>query len=255
MGNRLTELARGLALLIGVVALPQPAHAVILNLGVDIKSDGSYVVTSFYNGSNDGDVLHGGRQRTGLVIPPFINIPPIFIPGESLTLTLNTAAVFGGYQINSASLFVDALDIANDDVPHIFVQGTQLADLSNNSGSGTRIPVQGGPVGTTAPRLDPGDVDNSFYTLTGSLKDTLATSTNYTVKFANADVRTAQLFLPASNDFRVDGINIQVDAQELPPPPPPQEPVVPEPATLLLVGLSGLGAAVSGVRTRKATRV
>ena len=217
-----------MAMLIGLVVVPQQAHAVILNFGVDILSNGLTVQSGFYA----EDPVPG----SGVTLAP----------GGSYTLVLNTAAIFGGYTINSATLFVDAnlyeasgsiLGVPLYDLSNVKAQGQSLGSLADTPNP-SLIPLVGG--GTVA--NNDFDIDNTFFSLTGSLKNDLATDSTYQVLFTNTQTTytgLGQTVVNAARSFRVEGINIQADAT------PIQEPDhchTPEPASLVLFGMGVLGA-------------
>jgi len=224
--------------LVCLVSVPGPAHAVILNFGVDIFSDGtnSLPATSFFGG--DADNVANGRVLT----PTHVGQPG---PSTYL-LTLDAASVFGGYTINSASLFIDGFNVDTGDAMTVLVQGVSVGSLADNSGAGTLVPVITG--GTAATALT-SDVDNTFYTLGSfiTLSD-LATDSTFTIQINNTHTGNS-----VPRQFRIDGINLQADATLIddggngghPPP------FVPEPSSMLLVGLGGLGAGL--FRKRKST--
>lgn len=198
-----------------LAAAPRVAHAAILNYGVDVLTDGSFTVTPFYHDSASGHVIKGGT--TGVKF------------GQTSAFTLNTKAVFKGYTINSASLFVDGVNIDSDDNAEVRLQGGLIGELKNTPHALTRVPVKTG--GT---QLSPvaSDTDNTFFTLSPALASQLATSSAYQVAFHNADFNPRGR---STNDFRVDGFNFQVDAT----------PIIPEPGSLVIFGLGGLGLALA----------
>ena len=98
-GGRVVGTVLGAVVLLAVTATP--AHAVILNFGVDIANDGSFSLTPFYDRSDDGKFLRGGLTKSGKVTSV----------GDTYTLTLDFTSAFTDYRINSATLFVDAKDV------------------------------------------------------------------------------------------------------------------------------------------------
>jgi len=207
--NKILRVVAGVVF--GLVMLQTPAHAVILNYGVDIFTNGSFSVLPFYDISDSGKTLKGGI--TGVSA------------GQTYTLSLNTKSKFHGYKINSASLFIDAVAIGSDDNGQVRVQGALLGELADTKHSVTRVPLIGGG---TAHTPEASDVDNSFFALPDNLASQLATDSTYHISFHNADFNSKKA---GPNNFRVDGINLQVDAT-----------AIPEPGSLLLFGLGSLGA-------------
>lgn len=206
-----------------LAAAPRVAHAAILNYGVDVLTDGSFTVTPFYADSDGGHVIKGGI--TGVK------------SGQTSTFTLDTKAAFKGYTINSASLFVDGVNIDSDDNAQVRLQGSLIGELKDVPHALTRVPVKAG--GT---KLSPvaSDTDNTFFALSPALASQLATSSAYKVAFHNADFNALGR---STNDFRLEGFNFQVDAT----------PIIPEPGSLVIFGLGSLGLAWAK-RRRTTTR-
>ena len=224
-GGRVVGTVLGAVVLLAVTATP--AHAVILNFGVDIANDGSFSLTPFYDRSDDGKFLRGGLTKSGKVTSV----------GDTYTLTLDFTSAFTDYRINSATLFVDAKDVGSDDNGEVWVQGTLLGELADTRPSVSSIPLEAG--GTTL-TPDKKDEDNTFFALSPEQAGQLADDSSYTVSFHNADFNTVSA---GRNNFRVDGINIQVDVTHNP-----------EPASFLLFGLGGLGALGLTSRHRRTVR-
>src|SRR5262245_19492260 len=82
------------------VAAAIPARASILNLGVKVAPNGLQTVMPFYTQSSDGLQLGGSA-----------NWILFEIPGEMVSIVLNTAATFGPGPLSAAELFIDAFDV------------------------------------------------------------------------------------------------------------------------------------------------
>ena len=197
------------------------AQAMILNYGVDICYLGSYSPVPFFDGDNTGTTL--------------------WLLRPNLSLTLDTASVFGGYTVNSARLFVDATGIA----PGWFIfpgsngtvsaQGTNLGALANTIHANTNVPDIDALPTPTYHTPYATDEDNSFFDLgaLGVNLNDLATDSTFTIGFSRT-----------SGNFRLDGINIQADVSQA-----PGGGVIPEPASLSLLGLGLFG--LVGLRKKK----
>ena len=189
--------------LFALIAAAMPANAMILNFGVDIFDDGYSELNGFFNGDNTGMAIDGDN--------------PI------LTLTINTSALFNGYTINSAYLFVDAVNIGfgSPDNHRAIVQGLDVGALVDTVEGSTDVPIITGPPSASVLSPYANDVDNSFYNLGDFINlNDLATDSTFTITFSRV-----------SGSCWVDGINIQADVT----------PVVPEPASLSILGLGFFG--------------
>jgi hypothetical protein len=207
-----------------------PASASILNVGVNISSNGAQTVMPFYSQSSTGLQLGGSADWVLFTLP-----------GEMVTIVLNTAAVFGPGPLIAAELFIDAYDVDCCNTSEVYVQGVLVGSLANTP-AGSLIPVAAGPVGTHV--ANPGDVDNSFFNLAPFLADLISDST-FTIQIRN----TTPGFIFRGDSIRVDGINIQASTAD-------PQPVIfnnPEPVTLAIwSGLAGIGGAVAWRRQRRA---
>ena len=229
-----------------LLAQQAPAHAVILNYGIDITdNNGSTIQGPFYA---EDPVPGDGRFLT---------------PGQSYTVVFDPTAVFAGYIINSATLFVDANFVESSGS----LAGKSIADISD-------VLVQGGSVGALADNGDPSlipliaggvvlnndfDTDSSFYTLSPAQAAQLASDATYTIVFKNNQTSSNLGFLQggfilnplinAGRTFRVEGLNLQADATLIE---KPGQVHTPEPASMLLFGLGGLGFGFAGRRKRAA---
>ncbi len=194
----LRSLSIGILAAAAVVLTGQPAQAAILNLGVDILDNGSFVTTPFY------DHGAGGKGLSGT--------------GTTYTLTLNTAAIFGGFNINSAHLFIDASSVNPGDIASVKAQGFLLGNLSDTAIGASIMPLIGGG---TALSTHKNDSDNSYFVLPSSAASQLATDSTYQITFKSVN----------GGFVKLEGINLQADVS----------PIVPEVSSLWLLSL-GLGS-------------
>ena len=208
------------ALMIGLFAAPQPAHALLLNFGLDITTNANTLTVSsgFFDGAS-GDA-NGCELKMG----------------EMLTLHLNMTTLLSGYTIDSAVLFVDAFNIINTN-PAVFIEDqdltTPVGTLADN-GPNSLIPVLLGPPTTQVASAFSSETDNTFFTLTLAQRNQLATDNAYTIVFKN----TSQT---KEDKFKIDGINLQVTAT-------PVHIPLPEPASMALLGFGMLGMIGRGKR-------
>lgn len=197
-----------------LAAVSLPARAAIHNLGVDIGTDGTQTVLPFFDESSIGNEVDG----SGFFLF-------FFIPGETLTITVDAASVFGPGPVVAAELFIDAFDVGFNNSSVVRIQGDVVGSLANTS-SPSDIPVEAGPVGTHVTNSSL-DVDNTFFDLSPYLTD-LATDPTFTIEIQNT---TLGIFT-FGEEIRIDGINIQ--AETLPPIDPGGNLDLPEPGSLLV---------------------
>jgi hypothetical protein len=164
-----------------------------------------------------------------------------WIQGDSISIVLDTASLFGATSITAAELFVDAFGVDTWNTSEIYVQGVFVGVLQNTP-SASRIPVASGPFGAHV-TSSTFDIDNTFIDLAPFLAD-LTTDSTFTIQIRN----TTDPFLCVfpGERIRVDGINIQVSTFV---PVPAGEPTVaPEPAAITV--WSALAASVVGIAYR-----
>lgn len=209
------------------IAIATPAHAGVINFGLDIRNDSNNwddstaTQTSFYNGSDEGDML--GSFSCG-----FLGL--FTCTDNSLQFTLNTASGnWANKTIQSFDFFVDGTDVDNGDTFKLeLLDGAtwrNLGNLASNSGGNTYIPKVGG--GRMATNIS-GDVDNTFFfendgTPYNFFDDIAAGAFSFRIT-------------RESGTARIDGVNLQVAYAET-----PRD--VPEPTTLVLLGAALVGGA------------
>ncbi len=181
----LRPVSLGVLAVAAVILAAQPAHAAILNFGVDILDNGSATVTPFYEHGA------GGFGLTGT--------------GATYTLAfLNGPAFFSGFTINSANLFIDASSVNPGDITSVTAQGFLLGNLSDTAIGASIMPLIGGG---TALSTHANDSDNSFFVFPPSTATQLGTDSVFKVIFKNINGRFVKL----------EGVNLQVDVSPIVP--------------------------------------
>ena len=167
--------------------------------------DSSATPVPFYDPANSAI-----NDDAGTELKPLTIIPP-GLANNSYSIVFNSSAVFGLYNLISATLFVDAFDIGRGDTINVFVNGTLMGPLADVAPPATQVPLLAGGYTTMA-----GEDDNTIFDLSGQLSN-LRNLTNFTIGFTRA-----------SGSAVLDGVNIQ--AEYLP------SQATPEPAAFLLLG-------------------
>lgn len=215
-----------LAACITSLLFPRASAASIQNIGVDIGSRGSQTLVPFFDRSAAGFELRG-RSLYGR------------LPGEAITIVLDTASIFGGAPLMAAELFIDAFGIDAWNTSEIYVQGVLVGSLQNTP-SRSSIPIVAGAPGTHGVNSHY-DVDNTFINLAPFLADLTSDST-FTIQIRNTTAPFLCIF--PGETIRIDGINIQVAAYD--PLPVIAPGTVPEPAMMAVWSmLAAAGVAVS----------
>jgi hypothetical protein len=200
-----------------------PVGADIINFGVDIRPGETYSQVGFY----DGQVSKGGNDGVTLYTSIF--------GGSNTSLSFNILTPgLTGSTINGFELFLDATDVDGSDNFDVKLLNTGsgfvivIDDVPSTASTSTYIPVEAGPLGNHVLSPYAGDVDNSFFLKVPAgvfTNEILAGSLNVQI------VRNS-----GGGEARFDGVNLQVDYTPA---------RVPEPMSLLLLGLGLLGIGVA----------